>query len=241
MRHRYPVLLAVAHGSRNPQCPSTVDGLLRRVAELRPELPVRAGYVELSTPLLPEALDGLAGRAAVVVPLLLGAGYHTRMDIRGRVPAGLPVAPALGPHPLLVRALLGRLAEAGWQPGEPVVLAGAGSAEPESVAAAHATGQLLAVAAGSPVLPAFVATARPGVPATVTALRARYPGRRIAVASYLLAPGRFADAVAAAPADLIGAPLGDHDAVARLVLRRYDEARAGGVLPRPDRVSGILG
>jgi hypothetical protein len=49
----------------------------------------------------------------------------------------------------------------------------------------------------------------------------------VAVAPYLLAPGRFADTVAAAPADLVSAPLGAHPGLADLVLRRYDEAAAG--------------
>ncbi|MEV4443420.1 hypothetical protein AB0K09_31390, partial [Streptomyces sp. NPDC049577] len=48
---------------------------------------------------------------------------------------------------------------------------------------------------------------------------------RVAVAPYLLAPGDFARRAGAdaTGADLVSAPLGPHGAVARLVLRRYDE------------------
>jgi sirohydrochlorin ferrochelatase len=47
----------------------------------------------------------------------------------------------------------------------------------------------------------------------------------VAVASYLLAPGLFADRLAGAGADVTSAPLGDAPEVAGLVLARYDAAR----------------
>lgn len=219
-----PTLLAVAHGTRDPRGLATVQELLNRVRTLRPGLPVRLGFVELAAPLLPEALAELTG-PAVVVPLLLSAGYHTTADIQAQVPAGVPVAAPLGPHPLLARALAGRLREVGWRPGDPVVLAAAGSADARSMAGARATARLLTALTSSPTVPAFVASAPPRVPAAVRALRIRYPHRPVAVASYLLAPGKFARAVAGAGADLVSAPLGSHDAVAELALRRYQQAR----------------
>jgi sirohydrochlorin ferrochelatase len=205
-----------------------MERLVRRVGQLRPGLEVRLGFVELSEPLLEGALRELGGRPAVVVPLLLGAGYHTRVDIAGRVPAGTPVASALGPHPLLAHALLDRAAAAGWLPGEAIVLVGAGSSEPASQRAAHGTARLLAAASGSAVHTAFVATTRPLLGETLAGLPA---GERPAtVVPYLLAPGRFASAVAGtavAAGARVAEPLGVHDALARLVLRRYDEARSG--------------
>ncbi|MBW5486402.1 sirohydrochlorin chelatase, partial [Streptomyces bambusae] len=62
-------------------------------------------------------------------------------------------------------------------------------------------------------------------------------------ASYFAAPGRFATQCAAAAPALAAAPLGDHPALARLVLHRYDQALAGrlpglrlasGHRPRPE-------
>jgi sirohydrochlorin ferrochelatase len=47
----------------------------------------------------------------------------------------------------------------------------------------------------------------------------------VAVASYLLFPGVFADRLAAAGADVTGAALGAAPEVARLVLARYDARR----------------
>jgi sirohydrochlorin ferrochelatase len=59
----------------------------------------------------------------------------------------------------------------------------------------------------------------------VRALAAR--GRhRIAVASCFAAPGRFAVQCAAAAPGVAAAPLGDHPALARLVLLRYDQVLA---------------
>jgi sirohydrochlorin ferrochelatase len=227
-----PTLLAVAHGTRNPRGRAAVEDLLDRIRALRPGLEVRLSFVELAAPLLPDALADLTG-PAVVVPLLLSAGYHTAVDIRSRVPAALPVAAPLGPHPLLARALADRLREAGWRPGNPVVLAAAGSPDARSVVGARATARLLAGLTGSPTLPAFAATALPRLPAALRTLRVRYPDQPVALASYLLAPGRFANLVAAVGADMVGAPLGAHGAVARLALRRYDEARRYGWQPAP--------
>jgi sirohydrochlorin ferrochelatase len=67
-------------------------------------------------------------------------------------------------------------------------------------------------------------TARPTVPDVVARLRATGE-RHVVVATYLLAPGRFAREVAGCGADAVSRPLGAHDAVARLILRRYDLAR----------------
>ncbi|WP_107500647.1 sirohydrochlorin chelatase, partial [Streptomyces sp. sk226] len=228
-----PVLVAVAHGSRDPRAPRTVRALLDRVRDLRPGLDVRLAHIELNAPLLPDTLDGLRGADAVLVPLLLGRGHHVKRDL----PAATAAAPAvrtriaepLGPHPLLVEALYERLLDAGWTPadrGDPrtaVVLAAAGSRDPDSARDTRRTARLLAARLGVPVVPAYASAAAPTVPAALRALAAR--GRhRAFVASYFTAPGRFASACAAVVPHRAAAPLGDHPATARLVLHRYDRA-----------------
>ncbi|RCH69298.1 sirohydrochlorin chelatase [Streptomyces sp. SDr-06] len=231
-----PALVAVAHGSRDPGALRTVTALLDRVRELRPGLDVRLGHIELNRPLLPDTLDGLRGEA-VVVPLLLGRGHHVKHDVPHALATagrhlGARVAAPLGPHPLLVEALYGRLMEAGWQldagavRGAGIVLAAAGSRDPDSAADTRRTAQLLSERLGGvPVLPAYASAASPTVPEALRALAAR--GRhRVAVASYFTAPGRFATQSAAAAPWLAAAPLGAHPAMARLVLHRYDEALA---------------
>ncbi|MEV1055007.1 sirohydrochlorin chelatase [Streptomyces sp. NPDC059017] len=240
-----PVLVAVAHGSRDPRALRTVTRLLDRVRELRPAADVRLGHIELDEPLLPDTLAGLGGRDAVLVPLLLGRGFHVKHDIPAAVAAvpGLRarVAPPLGPHPLLVEALHDRLVEAGWcgpedgGRGAGVVLAAAGSRDPASAADARSTAAMLAERLGGvPVLPAYASAVSPTVPEALRALTAR--GRhQVAVASYFTAPGRFATASRSAAPWIAAAPLGAHPALARLVLQRYDEARTALYAPTDPR------
>ncbi|MFC7305689.1 sirohydrochlorin chelatase [Streptomyces monticola] len=232
-----PTLVVAAHGSRDPRTLDTVRSLLNRVRELRPSLPLRLGHIELNEPLLSETLADLAPGRAVLVPLLLGRGYHVKHDLPAAA-ADAPhldtrVATPLGPHPLLVEALYARLVEAGWPAREllgtdlrrngGVVLAAAGSRDPDGLADTRRTAEELAERLGVPVLAAYASAAAPTVPTALRALAAR--GRhRVAVASYFTAPGYFAAQAAAAAPWIAAAPLGAHAAVARLLLRRYDEA-----------------
>lgn len=231
-----PTLVAVAHGSRDPRALRTVGALLDLVRELRPGLDVRLGHIEIDEPALPDTLAALGAGRAVLVPLLLSRGFHVKQD----VPAAVAAAPRLrartaqplGPHPLLIEALYERLAEAGWQ-DEPrarrtggVVLAGAGSRDPESAADTRRTAEMLSERLGGvPVIPAYASAAAPTVPDALRALAAR--GRhRTAIASYFTAPGRFATQCAGYARGVAAAPLGAHPAVARLVLNRYEQALA---------------
>ncbi|WP_261718314.1 sirohydrochlorin chelatase [Streptomyces sp. FZ201] len=223
-----PPLVVVAHGSRDPRALSTVRSLLDRVRALRPGLPVHLGHIELNAPLLPDTLAALVGEEAVLVPLLLSRGYHVKRDIpEMAAESGVRarVAKALGPHPFLVEALQDRLAEAGWaeRPGTAVVLAAAGSRDPESKADTARTAALLSQRLGVEVVPAYATTAAPTVRAALTQLTAR-GHERIAVASYFTAPGRFATECAAEAPWITSAPLGAHPAMARLLLHRYDQS-----------------
>ncbi|WP_333742650.1 sirohydrochlorin chelatase [Streptomyces ardesiacus] len=225
-----PALVVVAHGSRDPRALSTVRALLDRVRALRPALPVHLGHVELNEPLLPDTLAALGDGAAVLVPLLLGRGHHVKRDIPETAalsPARTRVAAPLGPHPLLVDALQARLTEAGWPtrpgPEHAVVLASAGSRDPESRADTARTAALLAARLGVPVVPAYASAATPTVPEAVRTLTAR-GHRRVALASCFTAPGRFATQCAAAAPWITSAPLGTHPSMARLLLHRHDEA-----------------
>ncbi|QIJ62448.1 sirohydrochlorin chelatase [Streptomyces sp. JB150] len=235
-----PALVAVAHGSRDPRALATVRALLDRVRALRPGLPVHLGHIELNEPLLPDTLAALGDREAVLVPLLLGRGYHVKQDIpkmAAAAPARTRLAAPLGPHPLLAATLHTRLTEAGWRPpatdaerrASAVILAAAGSRDPESATDTGRTAALLAARLGVPVLPAYASAATPTVEAAVRSLRAR--GRhRIALASYFTAPGRFATQCASAAPHIAADPLGAHPLMAELLLHRYDEAATRGTL-----------
>jgi sirohydrochlorin ferrochelatase len=232
-----PTLLAVAHGTREADGVATTEALAARVRALRPDLRVERCYLDLVSPSLPEALARLRGEV-VLVPLLLGAGFHVRVDI----PAALADAPhlrarvarALGPDPLLVEALTDRLDEAGWRahtPPSALVLAAAGSTDPAANADTVAMARLLRDRLGHArelvptVVPAYLCAAGPTPAQAVAALRAE-GHERVAVAEYLLGPGFFARRAARSGACLTSAPLGVHDALARLVTLRYDETVA---------------
>ncbi|MFF7726363.1 sirohydrochlorin chelatase [Streptomyces sp. NPDC008001] len=239
-----PALVLVAHGTRSPAGAAVTEALAGRLRALRPELVVRAGYLGLVAPSLEEVLAGLHGRA-VLVPLLLGTGYHLRADVPAAVAAAAArlrcrTAPALGPHPLLAEALADRLAEAGRDARSPapVVLAAAGSSDPAARTDTERMARLLALRTGVRVVPAYVSGDGPRPAAAVAELRAE-GHEDVSVATYLTAPGHFSESVRRGVRDarawggvgdgggvVVSDPLGAHEAVVRLVLRRYE--RAGG-------------
>lgn len=242
-------LLAVAHGTNDPQGLETLDALLERVRFLRPGVETSLSFVSVTRPRVDEELIRLLAEGVtelVVLPLLLGAGYHVRHDIpqalrtAAQQPGGsdakiYPAAP-LGPDPLLAAVLQDRLSAVhGTMFGTQIVLAAAGSADRTANTDAVAMSGLLAERLGMPVRTAYVSTAEPDIATLLSRLARR--GRPIAVATYLLASGEFTRRVsdsatlAALGADnprrlCVSQPLGAHDQVARLVLRRYDAALA---------------
>jgi sirohydrochlorin ferrochelatase len=206
-----------------------------------------------SLPQVLGALDGSRERAetsgetlCIVVPLLLTAAYHSKSDIPAQLAAatsaaaggladggGLDVrcADTLGPHPLLLAGLERRLREVGVavdsaadRARTAVVLAAAGSSDPT----ANAT--IADLAAGwqrdrgwRTVVPAYASAAGPSPAEAVARVDpARGP---VVVATYLLAPGYFADKIrlgaAEAGAAAVSGVLGAAPEVADVVLARY--------------------
>lgn len=219
-----PALVAVAHGSRDPAAGESIRALLDDVARRRPGLIVRASFIELTEPVLREALEDVPG-PAVVVPLLLSRGYHMHVDVP-RAAAGRPrtvVAEPFGPDRLFVPILVERLRESGYRPGDGVVLAVAGSSDPAGAQDAETMAGWLAEALDRPVVAGYASAASPTVAEAVQQLRAS-GCERVAVGTYLLAPGHFADRLHAAGADLVTPPMTPSPILADLVLRRYDDA-----------------
>ena len=115
-----PVLVAVAHGSADPRASATITELAA-VARARSPwskgLDLRTAFLGHAPPSLPQVLSTIeAGREVTVLPLLLTEAYHSKADIP-RLLARFPrlrigYGATLGPHPLLLRALERRLAEA---------------------------------------------------------------------------------------------------------------------------------
>ncbi|MCI2239373.1 hypothetical protein MO973_33090 [Paenibacillus sp. TRM 82003] len=227
-----PVLVACSHGTRSETGRRTVDALRSAVAAARPDLDVRAAHVDVHGPELPDVVGELsaAGRRGVVVPLLLSSGYHVRVDIADAVGAsgGLSVAAAaLGPGPEVTDVVLQRLGEAlGEDPATfdgAVVLAAAGSSDAVAQADVRTAAGLLAARLRAPVTCGFLSAQEPAVADAVAAARAA-GARRVAVASYLLAPGVFSRRLADAGADAVAEPMGPHPLLADLVVRRYEAA-----------------
>ncbi|GAA1487324.1 uroporphyrinogen-III C-methyltransferase [Brachybacterium sacelli] len=229
-----PVLVGCAHGTRSRAGRDTVRALLRRIAREIPDVPVREAYLDVQTPEVAAVVaeqaevraavrtrEDDAPAAAVVVPLLLSTGVHVDRDISAAVADREAVAAApLGPDPRLALVLAQRLAEAGASDGDAVVLAAAGTRDPAGQAMAHEMGRLLTETLGREVIVGFLAAAEPSLPEAVSCARER-TGSRVALATYLLAPGFFHDQLAPAGADLVAAPLGDHPLVAEVAVERY--------------------
>ena len=225
-----PVLVACAHGTRNPAGRRLIAELTLAARRLRPGLVTTAAFVDVQPPTVADVVAELsaAGRAAVVVPLLLSGGYHVHVDI-ARAVAGAPGAVAarpLGPDERLAGVLHDRLLAAGADPADPgtaVVLAAAGSSDPRSVADVERTAAVLQRSWTGPVTTGYGSAAQPTVPDAVAVAR-QTGARHVVVAAYLLAPGHFADKLAGAGADAVTAPLLPDDRIAEVLLDRYDAA-----------------
>ncbi|MGW2174663.1 sirohydrochlorin chelatase [Streptomyces sp. NPDC001705] len=233
-----PVLLVIAHGSRDPRHAATVHALVRRVRALRPDVRVETGFLDFNVPSVPGVLESLATegvRDVVALPLLLTRAFHAKADI----PAVLADAPprlrirqaeVLGPSPLLLTALERRLYEAGLTPADRsstgVVLASAGSSDPEAIAVIAEIAREWRRSGWCAVRPAFASASLPRTEDAVRELRA-LGCARVAVAPYVLAPGRLPDRITrgAAGADVLADVLGPSPEVARVLLERYDAAR----------------
>lgn len=193
-------LVLVAHGTRDARGAPLLGHVAERVGGLLPGTDVRYGWVEFQRPSAAEALAGSAG--PVVVPLFLGGGYHVEHDLPRLVRAhgSGRITAHLGPEPIIVEAVAGRLREAlasegaGVEELDGVVLAAAGSRRRAPVAEAETAARELSRLLGTPVRPAY------------------------------LAEGHFSRALHGAGADLVAPPLGDHPAVAEVVARRYRAA-----------------
>jgi sirohydrochlorin ferrochelatase len=224
------VLVACAHGTRNPTGRRLIAELALAARALRPGLQTTAAFVDVQPPTVVDVVRGLADTAtpAVVVPLLLSGGYHVHVDIAGAVQAHPQAVAArpLGPDPRLAAVLTDRLTEAGADPRDPltaIVLAAAGSSDPRSVRDVEDTADLLQRTWAGAVTTGYGSAAQPPVPEAVTAAR-RAGAERVVVAAYLLAPGHFHDKLQGAGADSVTAPLLPDERIAAVLLDRYDAA-----------------
>ncbi|NKQ57474.1 sirohydrochlorin chelatase [Amycolatopsis sp. K13G38] len=220
------MIVLTAHGTRDPAGPRIIEELAARV-RAGGRLPVRIAYADVRQPDVTSVLDSVRGHRAVVVPAFLAAGYHVRTDIPAQIQASghadVVQAAPFGPAPELIDVMRDRLEWAGYRPGDAVVLAAAGSSDPRALTEVRQAAEALSKQLGVAVRVGYAATAQPSIADAVAAARGR--GRRVAVASWLLAPGLFQRKLYDAGADVVAEPLGVHPGVVDLVLRRYHSAQ----------------
>jgi sirohydrochlorin ferrochelatase len=246
-RRAWPPLVAVAHGSSDPGAAATITALMDLVRARAGRrglgnLDARAAYLGHALPRVPDVLEALDAAEAVVLPLLLTGAYHSDTDLpavleavsrrlpRLRISYGKPLGPSL-----LLPTLERRLAEAGV-PVSPasaadtaVVLAAAGSSRASSNAeVARLAAAWRSTRGWRQVIAAYASAASPTPAQAVADLLGR-GAPRVVVATYLLAPGVFADQIRdqslAAGAQAVSAPLGAAPEVADAVLERYRQAQ----------------
>ncbi|SHU63407.1 cobalamin (vitamin B12) biosynthesis CbiX protein [Mycobacteroides abscessus subsp. abscessus] len=210
-------LVLVAHGTRSAAGVENIAALAEAVSQRVGS--VRTAFVDVLGPTPSEVLSTIEG-PAVLLPAFLASGYHVHQDIPQHVElSGHPevaVTQTLGPDPVLASVMAERLREAGWRHGDAVVLAAAGSSDPRARHEVHTAASMLARHTG-PVKVGYIATGEPRVADVVAQSRAT--GRRVFVASYLLAQGLFQQRLAECGADGVAQPLGVHPAIADLIAR----------------------
>ncbi|MFF0742738.1 sirohydrochlorin chelatase [Streptomyces sp. NPDC004111] len=219
------MLVLAVHGSAVPAAAATIRRLVHRLTETTGVRPA-VGHLDVQRPSLGEVLAEHPG--AVVVPLLLGDGYHRRVDVPAVARAyDCTVTAGLSGEPDVALAVHARLREAETPLGawaDAIVVAGAGSSRPGGNDGTLTVAEQLRDLRDVPVVPAYCSAAEPTVPEAVAGLRAE-GHRRIAVAAHLLAPGRFTLALAEGVTDggawTVSAPIADHPRIARLVADRY--------------------
>lgn len=246
-------LLIVGHGTRDTAGQDECAHLIDRVRDARPDLRTELGYLELCPPPIADTVASLAADGVTdvtVVPLVLLAAGHAKGDVPAAVARARAQHPRmrlrygrpLGVHPDMVSVTDERLTAAVEGPDRErtgVALIGRGSSDPDANADLAKIARLVWEGRPWPLVePGYVSLAEPSVPATLDRLAA-LGADRIVVHPYFLFTGvlerrirqQADDWRARHPAvDVVHAGhLGPHEDIARLLLARFDEARAGDV------------
>ncbi|MDN4482414.1 sirohydrochlorin chelatase [Demequina lignilytica] len=224
-----PVLIACAHGTRDPDGQATIHAVIEAVRTAMPDVDVREAYVDVHGPELQDVVDEVTpsslGTAAVVVPLLLAGGYHVYHDIAKAVESreDISPAPALGPDPRLIDIVMERIHEAGVHPTSTVILAAAGSSDPRSQADTAEAAEMLRARWDGPVRVGYAAGISPTVAEAVAEARRFGEEEPVAVASFLLAPGFFQKRLEDSGADQVTGSLAPHPKLVEIILERYHD------------------
>jgi sirohydrochlorin ferrochelatase len=229
-------VVLVAHGSKDPRAAISTRALAEAVAGAHPEWEVHESYLDHAGPRPLDVLAWLSAaghRRAVLVPLLLTAAYHGRVDVPAVATAArtaglridVEIADILGPVSTpLVDGLIRRLPEGDF---DALVLAAAGTRNAAARATVADAAAALGRRLGVPCEVAYASAAPPTAAVAVSALRAA-GASRVGMAAYFLAPGLLYDVAVesalSAGAVAIAPPLGDAPELVRLVTARVGSA-----------------
>ncbi len=248
-----PAMLVVGHGSRDADGVDEFWSLAGTIRAAAGDLLTGFGFIELASPTVDETIDDLVARGAteiVSVPLVLLAAGHLKNDgpaalarARARHPEVLfSMARDLGIEPGVLEIVSDRIRDAAGD-ADPeklgVALIGRGCSDPDACADLWKISRLLADGRGlGTVEPGFVSVATPSVPETLERLRLLGAGTAV-VTPFFLFSGVLRNRIYREAAgwaqehpevEVRGADhLGPDPRLARLVLERYREARAGDV------------
>ncbi|MDY6818490.1 MAG: CbiX/SirB N-terminal domain-containing protein [Halobacteriales archaeon] len=248
-------ILLVGHGSRREKSNDQVRTLAADLED-RLGVPVDAGFLELATPAIPDAIAGLASSVSRIttVQLSLFAASHVKNDVplaiqraRSRHP-GLTIHAGahLGIHPALVDLLDDRVAAVEADLGVDretddvaVVLCARGSSDPDANSDAHKLARLLYEGRSfTRVDTSFIGVTEPELETTLhTVAKSRPDG--VVVLPYMLGDGvltgrirdRAAEFDEAYPyvAAAAGDPLGTDGRLLDVLGDRWQEARTDSV------------
>ncbi|HEX5113709.1 MAG TPA: CbiX/SirB N-terminal domain-containing protein [Pseudonocardiaceae bacterium] len=217
-------LVLVTHGTREATGVLVATDI---AVALRADLPgtrVHLAFTDVRAPNVTDVLRQVDG-PAVVVPAFLSSGYHVRVDVPGQVARsghpGVVLAAPPGPAAALVEAAHQRLRAAGLRRRDAVVLAAAGSSDPRALADVGRAAAQLSARTGGEVRIGYLTTAWPNLADAVAGT-----GRRVAVATWLLAPGLFHRRVIDCGAPVIADPIGAHPLLVKELSARYRAACA---------------
>ncbi len=205
-------LVLAAHGTRDPQGSAVTYALAAKIRAVVPD-DVVVAFADVRSPSIADVLSTLDG-PVVVVPAFLASGYHVRVDIPTQIlqsgHTNTTLTRPFGPSPLLVGAMHQRLLETGWA-GQPIVMAAAGSSDPQALSDVRTAARLLSRLTSVHVRVGYITTT-PRVADIVQ------PGDFIA--SWLLAPGLFHQTLRKT-GHPVSKPIGAHENAVTLAARCY--------------------
>jgi sirohydrochlorin ferrochelatase len=216
-----PTMVLVADGSHDGERLRSLQELSRAVSE-RDEAEV-IGAFEGNADRVVEKIDG----PVVVVPAFLagedaaGAAMVATMSLEERFDSC--AIPPLGATPSVVSTLFRRLGEAGWRPGDGVVLAADGAVASEERNEVVMAARRLSRYTRTPVQTGYVSDWGPTVAEAAQRLR-RVGYGRVAVASWRLAGGATDPRVTEVEASAVSAPLWPTDFVVDALWARHRAA-----------------